>query len=68
MSRQTLLSDSDRRRSRPTIDRMYCYAYDPKYGDKLPYYDEFPLIFMVRPESNGFIGINLHYVSPRNRI
>ena len=68
VSRQTLLSDSDRRRSRPTIGRMYCYAYDPKYGDKLPYYDEFPLIFMVRPESNGFLGINLHYVSPRNRI
>ena len=34
VSRQTLLSDSDRRRSRPTIGRMYCYAYDPKYGDK----------------------------------
>jgi hypothetical protein len=47
---------------------MYCYQYDPKYAKKLPYYDEFPLIFMVERISGGFVGINLHYVSPRNRI
>jgi hypothetical protein len=68
VSRQSLLSDRDRSRGRPQIGRMYCYAYDPKYADKLPYYDEFPLIFMVKPEPGGFLGINLHYVSPRNRI
>ena len=47
---------------------MYCYSYDPKHKKKLEYYDEFPLIFMVEPAKGGFIGINLHYVSPRNRV
>jgi hypothetical protein len=28
----------------------------------LPYYDKFPLIFMVGPAQGGFYGINLHYL------
>jgi hypothetical protein len=47
---------------------MYCYNYDPKFAKKLPYYDEFPLIFVIERTSKGFVGINLHYVSPRNRV
>ena len=47
---------------------MYFYNYDPKFKDKLPYYDEFPLIFAVDYFPRGFLGMNLHYVSPRNRM
>lgn len=68
VNRQKLMSASDRLEARPQIGSMYCYAYDPKWKKKLEYYDEFPLIFMVEPSPGGFIGINLHYVSPRNRI
>lgn len=68
ISKASLLSDSDRKSSRPTIGKMYFFAYDPKYKEKLPYYDTFPLIFVVDYIPNGFLGINLHYVSPRNRI
>jgi hypothetical protein len=50
-----------------SIGRMYCFVYDPKNKDdpkKLPYYDTFPLIFPVDFQKDGFLGINLHYLSP----
>lgn len=68
VNRQKLLSDSNRSSSTPTIGHMYCYSYNPKHAKTLPYYDEFPLIFVVERFSGGFLGINLHYVPPRTRI
>lgn len=68
INRRTLLSDSERKAATPQIGKMYFYNYDPKFKDKLPYYDEFPLIFVIDYFSGGFMGINLHYVSPRNRM
>ena len=36
-------------------------------GSKLPYYDRFPLIFMIEDYSDGFLGINMHYLPPQLR-
>jgi hypothetical protein len=47
---------------------MYMFFYDPKTKDKLPYYDRFPLVFPFRKTENGFLGLNLHYLSYRFRI
>lgn len=49
------------------IGRMYHFKYDPKTAKTLPYYDRFPLIFMVGPAKGGFYGINLHYLPPQLR-
>ena len=68
VTRNKLTADSNRSVSSNIIGSMYCYYYDPKTKDKLPYYDEFPLIFVVDRFPGGFLGINLHYVSPKNRI
>jgi hypothetical protein len=46
---------------------MYHFFYDPKTKEQLPYYDVFPLIFMVGKAENGFYGINLHYLPPQLR-
>jgi hypothetical protein len=46
------------------IGQMFMFSYDPKHKDTLPYYDTFPLIFLVDLKSDGFTGINLHYISP----
>jgi hypothetical protein len=46
---------------------MYHFYYDPKTKATLPYYDKFPLIFMVGPAPKGFYGINLHYLPPKLR-
>jgi hypothetical protein len=46
------------------IGRMFMYFYDPKLKEELPYYDKFPLIFLVDFTQDGFYGINLHYLAP----
>ncbi len=42
--------------------KMYCFFYDPKHKDTLPYYDRFPLIFPIKLEGGSMLGINLHYL------
>ena len=46
------------------IGRMYMFQYDPKGKDTLPYYDMFPLIFVLEKYNDGFLGMNLHYLPP----
>jgi hypothetical protein len=46
------------------IGRMYMFFYDPKHKDTLPYYDQFPLIFVLEKYKDGFLGMNLHYLPP----
>lgn len=69
-SRDTLLKDAKKNkniRQRPTPGYMYTYIYDAKHKKKLPYWDAFPLIFMVGPAKKGFYGVNLHYLPPKAR-
>lgn len=54
--------------AKPRVGHMYCYKYDPKTKDKLPYYDIFPLIIVVDYAKNGFYGINFHYLDVKSRI
>ena len=49
------------------IGRMYMFFYDPKTKDTLPYYDRFPMIFVVDKIPGGFYGLNLHYLPPTYR-
>lgn len=51
-------------RNRVHPGRMYHFFYDPKHKKTLPYYDRFPLIFMIGPAENGFMGLNMHYLPP----
>ena len=46
------------------IGSMFMFYYDPKTKDKLPYYDRFPVIFVVDMAQGGYYGINLHYLPP----
>lgn len=49
------------------IGKMFFYGYDPKTKDILPYYDIFPLIIMVGGLKDGWHGLNLHYLPPKQR-
>ena len=62
-----LLRDG-KRTSSPTFGLLNMFMYDPKLKDKLPYYDTFPLVLPIEEYSNGFLGINLHYLSMPIRI
>jgi len=52
-----------KRTSTPTFGLLNMFVYDPKLKDKLPYYDTFPLVLPIEKYSNGFLGINMHYLS-----
>jgi hypothetical protein len=68
VTRQALLRDKERLRNSSFIGRMYFYYYDPKTKDMLPYYDRFPLVVPIEQHPDGFLGLNLHYISPKQRI
>lgn len=67
-TRQSVLNDKERLKSNTIIGRMYFYYYDPKLKDDLPYYDRFPLVIPIERYPDGFLGLNLHYISPKQRI
>lgn len=46
------------------IGKLMLFFYDPKHKETLPYYDRAPLIMPVSLDSDGFIGINFHYLHP----
>lgn len=46
---------------------IICFNYDPKFKDKLPYYDKTPLIIPISANKTGFSGLNLHYLKPVDR-
>jgi hypothetical protein len=60
--------DPKYKKSDITIGRMYMFLYDAKTKDKLPYYDQFPLVLPFSPTGDGFIGLNLHYLPYDYRI
>ena len=57
-----------KRTSVPTFGLLNMFVYNPKLKDKLPYYDTFPLVLPIEEYSNGFLGINMHYLSMPIRI
>jgi hypothetical protein len=61
--RNKIMSNSDRKRDGTVIGKMYFFWYDPKHKKTLPVYDRFPLVFPIERYSDGFLGLNMHYLS-----
>ena len=53
--------------SKMWLGKMYFFVYNPKHKMTLPYYDMFPLDLPVERYSDGFLGINFHYLAPKER-
>ena len=47
--------------------QMYLFRYNPQGKKTLSYYDIYPLVFPLKASKGGFIGLNLHYLSPKLR-
>jgi len=62
VSPASMMANKDRLVSTVTPGSMYCFFYDPKLKDKLPFYDTFPLVFPFKTMGNGFLGLNFHYL------
>lgn len=67
-SPSNLMKDRNRLKDSSIIGKMYFYYYDPKTKDSLPYYDRFPLVIPIEKYSDGFLGLNLHYIHPKQRV
>ena len=46
---------------------MYMFEYKAKMKH-LPYFDKFPLVYVLKSSKNEFWGLNLHYLKPKKRI
>ena len=51
-----------KRNNKPFYGKLNMFFYNPKFKKKLPYYDTFPLVLPLETYSDGFLGINLHYL------
>ena len=68
VSANTLMQDKNSLKDSTIIGKMYFYYYDPKTKEKLKYYDRFPLVIPIEEYKDGFLGLNLHYIHPKNRV
>ena len=55
------------RRGRYEWGRMVMFQYDPQAKATLPYYDKFPMGFIVDVTPDGFLMLNMHYLPPMLR-
>lgn len=62
VTKRNLLTEKTRMTDKITVGKMYFFAYDPIHAKTLPYYDTFPLIFPIEKYSDGYLGINFHYL------
>ncbi len=56
-----------RQNHKPYVGGMFQYMYDAKWKEELPYWDAFPLVIPIELYSDGFLGLNLHYLPIRMR-
>jgi hypothetical protein len=49
------------------VGNMYFFKYDPKFKHTLPMYDKYPLVMVIERYKDGFLGLNLHYLSGGQR-
>tara|TARA_A100001011_G_scaffold173722_1_gene182417 strand:+ start:4513 stop:5070 length:558 start_codon:yes stop_codon:yes gene_type:complete len=57
-----------KQKNTPFFGRLNMFFYDPKLKKTLPYYDRFPLVLPLERYSDGFLGINFHYLPINLRI
>ena len=63
-----IMAEKNRHVNNFMLGGLYCYYYDPKTKDSLPYYDIFPLTLVLERYNDGFLGLNLHYLPLRYRL
>lgn len=65
--RNKIMKNEERSADSPEIGKMFFYFYDPKMKKTLPVYDKFPLVLVMERYADGFLGLNLHYLSQGTR-
>jgi hypothetical protein len=60
--------ESGRKTSQFRVGMMYCFFYDAKTKNELPYWDKFPMVLVLEKYNDGFLALNLHYLPVKYRI
>ena len=66
-ARKILIRNDQRGRDDAMVGRLYFFKYDPKGKQTLPKYDKFPMVFPIEQYQDGFLGLNLHYLTIKER-
>jgi hypothetical protein len=66
--RMDIVKQREAQRNKAILGRFYFFFYDAKLKDKLPYWDRFPLVIPISQYHDGFLGLNLHYIPPKERL
>ena len=67
-NRSSVLNDPTRATGRAIIGKMFFFHYDAKLKATLPVWDKFPLVLPTEIYTDGFLGLNLHYLDPYSRL
>lgn len=59
--------DGSEREYNIEVGEMYFFSYTAKFAEKYNWYDVYPLTYITNIFKEGFIGYNLHYLSPTIR-
>ncbi len=68
--RPDVFNRSRKASSKPASFSLGCmmfFGYDPKGRAELPFWDEFPLIIVLKKSGSSLLGLNLHYLRPADR-
>lgn len=68
VARRIIRYNDQRGRDTTMVGRLYFFKYDPKLKATLPLYDKFPMCIPLERYSDGFLGLNLHYLSVGERM
>lgn len=60
--------DENKLTTLPKLFSLMFYEYKAKWRRDLPYYDKYPLAFVLKVDLNSFFAVNLHYYAPEERI
>ena len=52
----------------PRLFNLMFYEYKAKWRRDLPFYDKYPLAFVIETSDKSFFAVNLHYYSPKERL
>lgn len=66
-NRSNILNDAKRITPFAAVGRMFMFRYDPLTKERLPQWDEFPLVLPTTVTGDGFTGINLHFLDMGTR-
>lgn len=65
--RSKILAANERKKDIGWVGKIYFFRYDAKGKEKLPMWDKYPMAMVLERKPDGFLGLNLHYLSGAQR-